>query len=167
MKRVLLIKFTVKMSVLSVLCIFIFTSCSNPFKTHSNTEVNFSEITDVQLTYKQNIYDIELQFTRSVLNMSFCNNNTAYDGITYKVTPENCQVSFSGLVHSFDKDVLPESFLPVLIWQFFIENGNSIITENYDSQKECYYLTRTINNCFVKFEVYENEGNISYTLIIT
>ena len=163
----LLIKLSVKICVLLVLCVFLFTSCTNPFKSHSYTEVNFNEIKDVQLTYKQNIYDIKLQFSRSVLNFTFGENNTAYDGIGYKVTPQNCQVFYSGLTHSFDKDTLPDNYLPVLIWQFFSENGNVFVTENYDSQKDCCYLERTINNDFVKLQVYENQGNISYTLIIT
>ncbi len=145
----------------------LFTSCSNPLKKHTHTEVNFNEIKDVQLTYNQNVYDVSLRFTRSVLELTFKKNNTAYDGIVYKITPQSCEVNYSGLVHSFEKDILPGNFLPNMIWQFFIETGDTLITENYDSQNECYYLTRTINNSFIRFEVYENQGNISYTLIIT
>lgn len=149
------------------MCIFIFTSCTNPFKEHSHTEVDFNELKNVQLTYKQNVYDVGIKFTRSVLDLTFGKNNTAYDGITYKVTPQSCEVNYSGLVHSFEKDVLPHNFLPNLVWQFFIEMGSNFSTENYDSQNECYYLTRTIDDSFIRFEVYENEGNVSYTLIIT
>lgn len=162
-----MIKSSVKICAFLVLCILFFTSCTNPFKTHSYTEVNFNEVKDVQLTYKQNIYDIKLQFSRSVLNFTFGENNTSYDGIGYKVTPQNCQVFYSELTHSFDKNVLPNNFLPNLIWQFFNEVGNTFVTESYDSQKNCCYLERTINNAFIKFEVFENQGNISYTLIIT
>lgn len=155
------------MCVFAVLSVFLFTSCTNPLKKHTHTEVDFTEIKDVQLTYKQNLYDVRLKFTRSVLDMEFENNNTAYDGITYMVTPQNCEVNYSGLVHSFEKDVLPPNFMPNLIWQFFVEVGNPFTTENYDTHNECYYLTRTINSFFVRFEAYENQGNVSYTLIIT
>lgn len=155
------------MCALWILCILIFTSCTNPFKKHLHTEVDFNEVKDVQLTYKQNIYDVSLSFSRSVLDMKFKKNNTAYDGISYKVTPQSCQVNYSGLVHSFEKDNLSNEYLPNLIWQFFVEVGNPFTTENYDTQNECHYLTRTINSFFVRFEVYENQGNVSYTLIIT
>ena len=145
----------------------ILSSCSNPFVTQSQSEVNFTELKDVQLTYNHNIYNVKINFSRSVLSLSFGNNGTAFDGISYKVTPDSCQITFSGLVHSFEKTHLPDNYLPVLIWQFFYENSGDLITENFDSQKGCCFLTRTINDSFIRFEVYENESNVSYTLIIT
>ncbi len=152
---------------LLVTCVCVFSSCSNPFNTHSYTEVDFNQERKVQLTYKQNIYDINVQYTRSVLDLKFGNNDSSFDGITYKVTPESCQVYFSTLNHSFDTVSLPKNFLPALLWDFFCENGSNLVADNYDAQKECYYLTCTTNSSFVRFEVYENEGNVSYTLIIT
>lgn len=138
-----------------------------PLKHRAYSEVDFTEFKDVQLSYSHNIYNVELQFTRSVLNMRFGKNNTAYDGLSYKVTPDGCEVNYSGLYHSFDNNVLPEDYLPVLVRQFFCECNGSLVTENYDSQKECCYLTRVVNNSFVRFEAYEHEGNFAYTLIIT
>ena len=163
----LLIKLFVKCVALLGLTVFVLTACSNPFNAHTYTEVDFSQERKVQLTYKQNIYDINVQYTRSVLSLNFADNNTAFDGISYKVTPESCQVYFSELAHSFDIKAVPENYLPVLLWDFFAENGSNLIADNYDSQRMCYYSAFTINNSFVKFEVYENEGNVSYTLIIT
>ncbi len=138
-----------------------------PFKSRSYPEVDFTSFKDVQLTYKQNIYNIQVQYSRSVLDVVFVENNTSYDGISYKLTPESCQVSFSGLVHSFDVNELPENYLPVIILGLFSDTGSQITTENYDSENDCYYISRAVNSSFVKLQIYENESNISYTLIIT
>lgn len=162
----LLIKSAIKICALGLVVILL-TGCTNPFKKHNPAEVDFSTVTTVQLTYKQNLYDVQIQFNRSVLNISFGNNGTAFDGLGYKITPEDCQVSFGGLVHSFDIQLLPEDFLPMLVYQLFLETGSVLVTENYDSNLSCDYLTRTIGDCFVRFEAYENQGNISYTLIVT
>lgn len=141
--------------------------CANTFKKHNPAEVDFGTVTKVQLTYKQNLYDVEIQFNRSILTINFGNNGTAFDGLGYKITPEDCLVSFGGLVHSFDSQHLPEDFLPLVLYGFFLETGAVLVTENYDSTSCCDYLTRAIGNCFVRCEVFKNQGNISYTLIIT
>lgn len=161
------IKTTAKLCVFLVLCILAFTSCANPFKKHQSVEVDFNDIKDVQLTYNQNVYNVMLQFSRSVLDIRFQKNNTAFDGVSYKVTPQNCEVNYLGLIHSFKTEALPDSFLPNILWQFFVEVGSCFSTENYDAQEGCYYLTRAINDAFIRFEVYSNQGNVSYALIIT
>ncbi len=167
MKRVLPIKFAVKICAFGLILAILLTGCVNPLKKHSPAEVDFGTVTKVQLTYKQNIYDVEIQFNRSVLIINFGNNGTAFDGLGYKITPEDCQVSFGGLAHSFEIQFLPEDFLPIVVYNFFLETGGVLVTENYDNTVACDYLTRAIGNCFVRFEVYENQGNISYTLIVT
>ncbi|MBQ8182624.1 MAG: hypothetical protein IJ025_01835 [Clostridia bacterium] len=142
-------------------------SCTISLKNQDYAEVNLNEIKRLQLTYKQNIYDTELQFSRSVLTLTFGTNETAFDGMNFKVTPDSCQVSMSGLNYSFNTSELPENYLPVTVYEFFYGFNETIVTENYDSEQQCCYVSRSVGDSFVRFEVYEHNENTSYTLVIT
>ena len=161
---------TVKKSFLSVLLLlflsFLFSGCSktNPLKGAS--EVDLNSKLPVQLEYRQFIYNCEISYTAGVLQIDFCNNKSFPDGFSYTCDSEHCTFSYEGIVKEYSRSELPADFMPVVLYDFFSGLGEVIVTEAYDSTKECSYIKRTVNASFVTLEAYKRGEATAYNIVV-
>lgn len=149
-------------------CFILFSSCDKTLIGKTLPEVDFNNnVTDVQLTYRQNVYNINLSYSSGFLTISFTDEDTALCGVTYKVNSQVCRVTYGDISHDTPVENLPNTFLPLVIHKFISDFGGVISTENYNTQRECSYVSRNVFNTPVTLEVYENEENKAYSLHIT
>ncbi len=148
-------------------CFILFSSCDKTLIGKTLPEVDFNNVTDVQLIYKQNVYNIKLSYCSGILTITFIDTDSSLYGITYKVSSQVCQVSYGDISHDTPVENLPNTFFPRVIYKFISDFGGIIPTENYNSQRNCSYISRNVFNTPVTLEVYENENNTSYSLHIT
>ena len=149
-------------------CFILFSSCDRTIIGKTLPEVDFNNnVTDVQLTYRQNDYNIKLSYSSGLLTISFTDKDSVLCGITYKVNSQVCRVTYGDISHDTPVEKLPDSFFPMVVYKFISDFGGVIPTENYNSQRNCSYISRNVFNTPVTLEVYENEKNKSYSLHIT
>ena len=149
-------------------CFILFSSCDRTIIGKTLPEVDFNNnVTDVQLTYRQNVYDVKLSYSSDFLTISFTDKDTALCGVTYKINSQVCRVTYGDISHDTPVENLPNTFFPRVIYKFISDFGGVIPTENYNTQRECSYVSRNVFNTPVTLEVYENKENKFYSLHIT
>lgn len=129
--------------------------------------MNLGTETDVQLTYNQNVFNIRLYFSNGIMKLLVIDGNDAVSGLGFELDNTTCQTFYSDLVNEIPFDKLSDNFYPLIIYKFISEFNGVVLTEAYDSQKNCRYVSRQISGSFVTFEVFENEENYAYSIHIT
>lgn len=144
----------------------LFQSCSKTTVGRTLLRADLKNVTDVQLTYRQNIYNVKLSYNTGLLTVSFTDGSSCLCGVTYAVNSKVCKISYGDISKSVPIANLPNDFLPVLIYRFVSDFDGTVVTEDYNSRLNCSYVLRNIGKNSVTFEVYQNGGNTSYSLYI-
>ncbi len=160
------IKFFKGLVGLSIVCVLLFSSCSIS-ETKAYSEVDFTKTQNVQITYKQNVYNSRVTYSQGFLTISILDNASALDGIKYRINSDICEVSYLDVLHTFSTLKLPGGYLPVVLYGFIFDFSGVVVTESYDSDKNCLYVRRSVSDNFVTLEVYEHQNNVSYCINIT
>ena len=154
--------------VLFVLVFFIIlSSCKAPDNIlKSSSEVDFSTQKKVQILFNEHIYDTTIVFNNSKLEINFDNKKDLTNGACICVENSNYKITYKDMVFKGETDDLLDTFLPCILYDFLVSFGNEICFEEYDKDRECFYLKKNINGHFVLFECYETENSASYSIEI-
>ncbi len=144
-----------------------FTSCDGVFTNQTFPEVDFNVAKEVQVTYRQNIYNLKIYYSSGTVTISYVDDNSALDGVCYTVNSEICRVSYADLVYDIPVEKLATNYFPLVVYKFITDFGGVIPTESYNSQSSCSYISRNVFCNTVTLEVYEYENNIAHSLHIT
>lgn len=144
----------------------VFQSCSKTTVGITLLRVDLKNLTDVQLTYRQNVYNVKLSYNAGLLTVSFTDGSSCFCGVTYAVNSEVLEISYGDISKTVPIANLPNDFLPVLIYRFVSDFDGTVVTEDYNSRLNCSYVLRNIGKNSVTFEVYQNGGNTSYSLYV-
>lgn len=167
LKRVVPIKYFFKCTCFVLLFFSLLTSCDKTTVGKPTLQADLKNVTDVQLTYRQNVYNVKLSYGSEFLTVSFTDDATCLHGVTYTVNSAVCKISYGDISHTVPVGSFPEAFLPVVIYEFVSEFGGIVSTEKFNPRQNCSYVSRNIRNCSVTFEIYRNGENISYSLHIS
>lgn len=146
---------------------FFLTSCDSVFSNKTLPEVDFNTPKDVQLTYRQNIYNLKISYSSGAVAVYHISDNSAFDGVCYTINPDNCSVCYDDLKHNIPIDKLDDNFFPLIIYKFVTDFSGVVYTEAFNSQRACSYISRNILGNTVVLEIYEHENNVAYSLHIT
>ena len=141
-----------------------FSSCgikgSNNFK-----EVNFNNKTSVQLEYRQNVYNCQLQFVGNELSLNIELGGGGF--LCYSIDELLCVIESEGISKSFETEALSSDFLPVVLFSFLKENGGAFTTEEYDEDINAHILSREVNGNRVTVQVFGEGETKVYNIRIT
>ncbi len=115
--------------------------------------------------YRQNLYKGFVCYDGYCLNMSasiFENDN-----VVFTVDENLCSTTFSELLKTYKTDEVPSSFLPIIIYKFFYQNGAVIKTELNNKEKQIYSFKSTVDENTVVLDVCVDDKGNSYLLTIS
>lgn len=148
-----------------MLCCSFLTACEkNDGKTLP--QISLNDVAEVQLTYRQDVYNIEISYVSGVLNVVFVDEASCLCGLSFTVDADDCRVSYGEITHAEALSHLPDTYLPCVLYRFVAEFSGVICAEKYNSRQMCSYVSRTVGDTSVTFEFYNNAGNSSYCLIV-
>ncbi len=161
----LIVKTSVAFLCVVSLLLLTFSSCA--FGTNNAySEVDLSSPTDVQITYRQNVYNTRLSFVSGILYLDILGGDETLEGLKFVIDEESCRVGYSALSHEIDSDCFSDDFFPLVLYKFFSEFNGMVRSENYDDNKMCFSVSRQIYSSFVTFEFFGENKNKAYSLII-
>ncbi len=151
---------------LLVFCVM-FNSCKIPENILQNSsEVDFSTPQKVQISYNENIYDVTIVINTSKLEVNFINEKDLISGACICLSENKYKITYKDMVFNGERTSLTNSFLPCVIYSFLTSFGEIIVLDNYDKERECYYVKKNINGNFVTLECYEADNDKFYSLEI-
>lgn len=159
-------------SAFSLCCVFlsfvlIMTSCGLSSENNVISEVDLSNVTDVQITYDQNVYNTRISYVSGVLYLNIISGAETLNGLGFEIDGENCRIIYSDMVRDMATESFSNNFFPLVIYNFISDFNGVILSEGYDDEKLCYYVSRQVFSSFVTFEIFENNQNKAYSLHIT
>lgn len=143
-----------------------FTSCKNDFSAKHPSEVDLKNKTLVQLHFDENVYNCEVLFTADELIIEFSGNNSFPDGLIYNINSEYLTITYLDITKRFLIESLSEKSTLVIFYEFVKSFNGLIVTENYDSEKNCTFVDRDMGTISVRFEVFINKNKTAYSLYI-
>lgn len=152
--------------VFSLLLCPLISSCSNTnLSLQAVSEVDFSTPQAVQVSYNEHIWNTTLVFKEGCLELNFTDEKSLMGGAYVCMDSRSYKITYGKMAFEGETKELSHSFLPHIIYSFLI-SGDSIVAESYSKEKNCAFTEVEVNGYFVILEVYEKDGNISYSLEI-
>lgn len=142
-------------------------SCSNATINGGCSEVNFENEKEIYIEYNFESLNGLLSFNNGVLVFKYLDNCGVMSGAEVIINKNTYKFTDGELVFEDNTNTLPDKFLPKLLFDWITSNNGRISAEMYDDVKLCFYLDDSCSSFFIRFEVYESNGNIAYALIIT
>ncbi len=154
-------------SALLVLSCITLNSCKIPLNTLNGfSEVDFTTVQKVQITFKEHIYDTTIVSKNSKLEINFINEKDLLNGAYVCLTNSSYKITYKDMIFNGDIVELSSSFLPCIIKNFLQSFEDKIILDSYDNNRRCYYIKKTVSGYFVTLECYENNGIKVYSMEI-
>lgn len=149
-------------------CLLVFLPSCNAIKIKQPVyEVDLKEKTEVQLTYNQNVYNTTLVYKNGCLVLEFSDNGDSYDGLVFTISKDCCRTTFKDVEYNIPQGTLTEKFFVNELFSFVSSFGGVLITKDFNELSGCAYVTKRQGTHTFTFEVFENDGNIAYSLKIT
>lgn len=150
------------------LVVIIFATSCNIISTKGDfSEVDFSKEAKINVEYNFEVFDAFLWYENGCLNFKYSDNCGAMSNTEVNINAQEYSFSNNELNFIGNTDELNNNFLPLLIYNFLSQNNGKIVAQMYDERKDCYYFEESVLDIFLRFEIYENDNNRSYCLIIT
>ena len=130
------------------------------------SEVNFSTPQRVQISFNEHIYDTTIVLNNSKLEMNFDNEKDLMSGAYICLTEKLYKITYKDMAFEGERSSLTNSFLPCVVYSFFSSFEDSIVLDNYDKERECYYIKKNIDGYFITLECYKTNDNKFYTIEI-
>lgn len=143
------------------------TSCGSASENNVVSEVDLSKVTDVQITYNQNVYNTRISYASGVLHLDIVSGAETLNGLGFELDGDNCRIIYSDIVRDMATEDFSNNFFPLVIYNFISDFNGVIFSEGYDEDKLCYYVSRQVFSNFVTFEIFENNQNRAYSIHIT
>lgn len=118
------------------------------------------------MSFYDNVYNGTIYLENGELNIEFKGNNGFPDGLKYTISNEFCCVYFMGMTKKTSIEKIEKGSIPLVLFDFIDGFGGVVTTENYNSKKDCTYITRDISDKTVTLEVYENKESYGYSFIV-
>lgn len=132
----------------------------------SSSEVDFSTPEKVQISYNERIYDTTIVFTKPKLEMNFINEKELMNGAYVCLNDNEYKITYKDMVFEGEKSALTNSFLPCTVYSFLSSFEGVIVLDNYDNERQCYYIKKNVDGNFVVFECYINNESNFYSMEI-
>lgn len=143
------------------------TSCNTSFSNGKLSEVNFSKELKINIEYKFEVVDALISYHNGCLNFKYCDNCGTISGTEVTINTDEYKILSDEIEFKGNPNELNENFLPLIVYKLLSDNNGIVKTQMYDEKKECYYFEDSVLSEFLRFEIYENDGRLSYALIIT
>ena len=149
-----------------VLCLSL-VSCKMPENIfQSSSDVDFSTPQKVQISYNEHIYDTNIVFNTSKLEINFLNEKDLINGACIFLSENKYRITYKDMFFEDERTSLTNSFLPCVIYSFLSSFEGTILLENYDKERQCYFVKRNVNGYFIIFECYETDTEKIYSMEI-
>lgn len=142
-------------------------SCNTPKTKQPIYEVDFKEKTEVQLTYNYNVYNTFVIYKNGYIVLEFSDNGDSYDGLVFTAGKDFCRTSFKGVRYDFPEGAKTEALFINELFSFISSSQGVLVTENFNENAGCSYVSRRQGTHTFTFEVFENNGTLGYALKIT
>ena len=129
-------------------------------------EVDLKEKTEVQLTCNQNVYNALICYNSGCLKLEFSDNGDAYDGLSFSVSKGICTTYFNGIEYDIPDGELTQALFVNELYSLISSANGVLVTEGYNENSGCSYITRRQGTHTFTFEVFENNGVFAYSLKI-
>ena len=133
----------------------------------TNQEVNFQNEVEISFEYNFECFNAIVGFTDGNLCFRYLENSGVMSGAEVVVNKNAYNFNSNNLEFEGETDKLPDGFLPKIMFRFITDNNGVIKADSYDNSKACFYSEDSCLSSFIRFEVYENNDNVSYAMIIT
>lgn len=130
------------------------------------SEVDFSVVQKMQITYNECIYNTTLVLNESNLTIDFIDGENLLCGANVLLTENKYEINYMDMAFRGEKTQLVTAFLPCIIYNFIFSFEDKIILDSYDKERECFYLKKNVNGYFITLECYETDDNKLYSMEI-
>ncbi len=130
-------------------------------------EVDLKEKKEVQLTYNYNVYNAFIIYKNGCLVLEFSDNGDSYDGLVFTAGKDFCRTYFKGVEYDLPDGTITEVLFVNELFDFVSSSQGVLVTENFNENTGCSYVSRLQGTHTFTFEVFENNGNPAYSLKIT
>ncbi len=90
----------------------------------------------------------------------------SFGKLKFTADSEKSTVDYDTLVKEFDTKTLPKGYLPKIIYDFFIQNGEKIVVSSFDKAERKYINKTKLGNYIVELTVLKNESSETYEISI-
>ncbi len=142
-----------------------FSSCGTE-ESNNFSEVLFATPTSVKIKYNDKEYDSLISFDGKTLNLTVEETENSFGKLKFTADSEKSLVDYETLVKEFDTNTLPKGYLPKIIYDFFIQNGEKIVVRSTDEAGDKFINKTMLSNCIVKLTIYKNEKFETYEISI-
>jgi hypothetical protein len=132
----------------------------------SSSDVDFSTPQKVQISFNECIYDTTIVLNNSRFEINFINEKNLINGAYVCLTETEYKIIYKDMVFDGEMNSLTNSFLPCVIHSFLRSFGGTILLDNYDKQRQCYFAKKTVNGYFITLECYETDVGKIYSMEI-
>ena len=150
-----------------LILVCITSSCNQSFINGKFSEVDFSNEVKINIEYNFEVFDALISYQNGCLYFKYSDNCGTISGTEVIIGSDEYKIYSNELEFKGKIDELNDNFLPFIIYKAISESNGVIITQAYDELKNCSYFVESVLSHFLRFEIYENNGNSSYVLIIT
>lgn len=150
-----------------LILVCITSSCNQSFINGKFSEVDFSNEVKINIEYNFEVFDALISYQNGCLYFKYSDNCGTISGTEVIIGSDEYKIYSNELEFKGKIDELNDNFLPFIIYKAISESNGVIITQAYDELKNCSYFEESVLSHFLRFEIYENNGNSSYVLIIT
>ncbi len=150
-----------------LILVCITSSCNQSFINGKFSEVDFSNEVKINIEYNFEVFDALISYQNGCLYFKYSDNCGTISGTEVIIGSDEYKIYSNELEFKGGIDELNDNFLPFIIYKAISESNGVIITQAYDELKNCSYFEESILSHFLRFEIYENNGNSSYVFLIT
>ena len=142
-------------------------SCNTSFSNGKYPEVDFSKEVKINVEYNFEVFDALISYQNGCLNFKYCDNCGTISGTEVTINTDEYKILSDEIEFKGNPNELNENFLPLIVYKLLSDNNGIVKTQMYDERNECCYFEDSVLSEFLRFEIYENDGRLSYALIIT
>ena len=143
------------------------TSCNSGFANGKGSEVDFSKEIKINIEHNFEVFDAVIYYQEDCLSFKYCDNCGTISDTEVIISSDEYRIYSNELEFKGSVNELNDSFLPFIIYNVISECNGVLITQAYDEVKDCSYFEESVLSSFFRLEIYENNGESSYTVIVT
>lgn len=142
-------------------------SCNTNFSNGKYPEVDFSKEVKINVEYNFEVFDALIGYQNGCLNFRYCDNCGTISGTEVTINTDEYKILGDEIEFKGNINNLNDNFLPLIVYKMLSDSNGIIKTQMYDDKKACYYFEESVLSKFLRLEIYKNNGESSYVLIIT
>lgn len=108
----------------------------------------------VQIMYRQILYNGEISYNGETLFISFSENDSSVDEISFSIDEKMCEIKQNELIKTINRSSLISDSLPVILYEFFSSVGFLFKFESEDNKS--FIVKRAYDNYSVELKMNKN-----------